>query len=99
MACMAWQCTEEESSEVVIMLPMYESDQADRQKYLHLYKTQHLMRVCLVIKALSMIREQLMMESGTTLVIRPSTGAPEDLKMLNVNLLTCYFMKNCQPSF
>jgi len=96
---MVWQYTEEESSEVVTTLLMYESDQADHQKYLHLHKTQHFMRVCLMIEGLSMMREQLMMECGATPAIRPSTGAPEDLRMLNLNLLTCYFMKNCQLSF
>ena len=80
------------------MLLMYEFDQTD-QKYLHFHKTQSTTRVCLMIelhKGLSMMREQLMMECGATLVIRPSTSAPEDLRMSNVNMLTCCFMRNCQ---
>jgi len=80
------------------MLLMYEFDQADHQKYFRLNKIQWMMRIYLVIefhKALSMMREQLMMECGTTLVIRQLTDAPGDLMMLNANLLTCYSMKNC----
>ena len=98
MACMLWWSTEEEDLEVVTMLLMYEFDQTD-QKYLHFHKTQNMKRVRLMIefhKGLSMMREQLMMECGATLVIRPSTSAPEDLRMSNPNMLTCCFMRNCQ---
>ena len=101
MACtMLWWSTEEEDLEVVTMLLIYEFDQTD-QKYLHFHKTQlqNMTRVCHIIefhKGLSMMREQLMMECGATLVIRPSTSAPEDLRMSNANMLTSCFMRNCQ---